>query len=173
MRPAACAEDIPYEEWHGQHRIWFDHPHFSPEESERTLRAAFRFDYDVYGSSLLRMTDTALRGYETFARYENDPYMAKRRELLRDFAQHLRPLLPAMRSLGHNPAACEIAEKVSARFDNLLGPMTAKQRAMSWAVRAYAVRERSTARAPAIASHRASTGSSRPVSARTRPRSAA
>ncbi len=72
-------KEIPYEEWHGQHRIWFKHPHFSPEESERYIREAFRFDYDTLGSSLVRMCDTLIRGCKTLARYENR-YVALRLE---------------------------------------------------------------------------------------------
>ena len=75
-------KDIPYEEWHGQHRLWFRHPNFSPEQSERILREAFRYDYDTQGPSLLRMCETLMRGYETLARYDS-PYRQKRRELLR------------------------------------------------------------------------------------------
>jgi len=72
-------KDVPFEEQHGQHHIWFEHPHFSPEESARYLREAFRYDYDTQGSSLLRMLDTIIRGYRNLARYD-DPYMVKRRE---------------------------------------------------------------------------------------------
>jgi len=133
-------KDIPYEEWHGQHQIWFDHPHFTLEESAQFLRDAFQHDYDTQGSSLLRLCDTVIRGYETLAQYEGS-WMATRREGLRQVALSYRPVLETLRKLAHNDRACSLAEQVTAKYDRALGPISLKQRVLAKAALAYARRE--------------------------------
>ncbi len=133
-------KDVPYEEWHGQNQIWFEHPHFSPEESAGILREAFVHDYDRQGSSLLRMCDTVLRGYRTLARYD-DPFMAKRRELMKRCANKYRPALAALKRYGHNDRSRSLAEKLIADYDNELGPLSLKQRILTTLSLAYARRE--------------------------------
>ena len=137
-------KDIPYEEWHGQHQIWFNHPHFTLEESDQFLREAFRYDYDTQGSSLLRLCDTVIRGYETLARYEGS-WMARRREGLRQVAISYRVVLGTLRRLAHNDRARTLAEQVIAKYERALGPLSLKQRIISQVVRAYARREASRA----------------------------
>ncbi|MFC2171291.1 B12-binding domain-containing radical SAM protein [Acidobacteriota bacterium] len=133
-------KDVPYEEWHGQHRIWFHHPHFTQEESEHYIRKAFRYDYDTQGSSILRMCDTMIRGYETLARYK-DPWMAKRRERLRFTAQSYRPILEAVGRHSHNNRAYFLAEQVTAKYERALGPPSLKQRVFSKLALVFAGRE--------------------------------
>ena len=133
-------KDIPYEEWHGQHQIWFDHPHFTQEESERVLREAFRYDYDTQGPSLLRMCDTVIRGYTTLAQY-GDPYMAKRRDTLRKWAERFRQVLPAVRRHAHQEHVRALADKVIAKYEVTLGAMSLKQRALALVALVCAYRE--------------------------------
>jgi hypothetical protein len=133
-------EDVPYKEWHGQHRLWFRHPEFTGEESERYLRDAFRYEYDQLGSSMLRMCDTVIRGYETMARYD-DPYMRGRCAQLKELAVFYRPILGVLKTFGHNPAAKELAETVAAKFTRQLGPPTVKQRIFGGLAKLFALRE--------------------------------
>jgi len=133
-------KDIPYEEWHGQHTIWFDHPHFFPEETEQILREAFRFDYNRQGASLLRMCDTVIRGYRTMAGFE-DPYMAKRRELMKQYANKFRPALAGLKRFAHNNRTRRLTEEVIAKYDEELGPKSFKQMVLSAATLAFAHRE--------------------------------
>lgn len=133
-------KDVPYREWHGQGRIWFEHPEFSREESERILTQAFRFEYDTLGPSLVRMYDTLLRGYRTLDG-TRDPVIGRRRESLRRRAAKFRPFLAAARHHAHNENARALIERVNAEYDEAFGPMTLRQRAQSQMVRAYAARE--------------------------------
>jgi len=133
-------KDVPYEEWHGQGRIWFQHPEFSPEESERILAEAFRYEYDTLGPSLIRMCDTLVRGYRTLDGSANG-FIARRRESLRRRAAKFRPFLAAARYHAHNENARALIERVTAEYDEAFGPMTVRQRAQSQVVRAYAARE--------------------------------
>lgn len=56
-------KEVPYESQHGQKKIWFRHPHFTRDESERVLRSAFEKDYKRNGASLLRVMKTTLGGH--------------------------------------------------------------------------------------------------------------
>lgn len=115
--------DIPYEEWHGQHRLWFDHPHFSGPESERILRAAFAHDYDTQGSSLLRLCQTAWRGYRRLARYD-DVRMRRRRSELLQIMRDYRPALPALLKYAHNDRVRALTEDLIRAYERELGPAT-------------------------------------------------
>jgi radical SAM superfamily enzyme YgiQ (UPF0313 family) len=56
-------ENLPYESKHGQGKIWFNHDHFSREESKDVLRIAFETDYNRNGASMLRAMKTVFSGY--------------------------------------------------------------------------------------------------------------
>ncbi len=131
---------ILFEEWHGQHRIWFKHPQFTLKESERILREAFLYDYSTHGSSLLRSCDTTIRGYRHLAHFK-DPWITKRRESLRAKARAYRPALEVMKRYAHNERVRQLTEEVITRYDEELGPMTLKQRMMSKVALVYAARE--------------------------------
>ncbi len=133
-------KDLAYEEWHGQHQIWFRHPSFTAEESEDYLRQAFRYDYDNQGSSLLRMCQTIIRGYKTLGRYQ-DPYMVRRREMLRNMATEYRQVIRVLKRYAHNDRARELAEALNAEYEAQLGPMPLTQKAMSLMALPYAAME--------------------------------
>jgi radical SAM superfamily enzyme YgiQ (UPF0313 family) len=121
-RRGILKKEIPYEEWHGQHRIWFYHPHFTMEESEKYLREAFRYDYDTQGASVLRIADTIIRGYNNLSAV-NKPFMKRRIEVLKENAYHYRPILKALKILGHTEHARKLAEDVINKYDKTMGPM--------------------------------------------------
>jgi hypothetical protein len=133
-------KDVPYQQWHGQGQIWFEHPHFGREESERILKEAFRYEYQTLGPSLIRTYDTLLRGYRTLDG-SRDPVIARRRQSLRRRASKFRPFLAAARHHIGNGNARALVERVTAEYEDAFGPMTPKQRWQSQLVRAYAARE--------------------------------
>jgi radical SAM superfamily enzyme YgiQ (UPF0313 family) len=116
-------KDIPYEEWHGQHRLWFDHPNFTLEESEDFLRQAFQYDYDTQGSSLLRICDTLARGYNRLKGYD-DFLMVQRRRYMKDCARRYRPALEVLDRFAHNDRARELARLMTAKYAETFGPKT-------------------------------------------------
>lgn len=59
--------DCPYEEWHGQNMLNWNHAAFPDGEAKRWLETAFRRDFETNSSSIYRMIETALRGYRTLA----------------------------------------------------------------------------------------------------------
>jgi radical SAM superfamily enzyme YgiQ (UPF0313 family) len=133
-------KDIPFEEWHGQHQIWFRHPHFTLEESEDYLRRAFRHEYDTLGSGMLRMCATVIRGYRTLARYD-DPMMKKRRDQLETIARRYYPVLPVLKKYAHNSRVQNLTDEILAEYEREFGPLSLTQRFLTTAAGIFAARE--------------------------------
>ncbi len=64
--------EIPYESQHGQGEIWFNHEHFTRDESREFLRLAFEIDYNRNGASMLRAMKTTLMGYKYCSGHKNE-----------------------------------------------------------------------------------------------------
>ena len=61
---------MPVEDWHGQFKFNYRHPHIPAGQESQFLQRAFERDFERNGPSLLRMFETQLNGY---LRYKNDP----------------------------------------------------------------------------------------------------
>ena len=120
-------KDIPYEEWHGQHQIWFKHPYFNLEESAVFLKNAFRYDYDQQGPSLLRMCDTVLRGYVTISKYK-DSFMQKRKMQLKEWAEHYSMMLKTISRFAHNDIVLNKTKDLIKRYDKELASKSIKHK---------------------------------------------
>jgi len=68
-------EEIPFEEWHGQHKIWFEHRHFTRDESAIHLRKAFQKEFETLGPSIVRIADTMLNGLDSPVYQTEDPHL--------------------------------------------------------------------------------------------------
>jgi hypothetical protein len=122
---------VPYEDWHGQKVLNYTHTHFTREESTEYLARAFQMEYDQLSSSVYRMLDTSLRGYQTLSRLgRTEPWMAVRAEQMRANAQDLRLLVPTMRRFAHDALERSRVNQIEKRCDQVLGPRTPKMRAM-------------------------------------------
>lgn len=62
---------LPFEEWHGQKKLNYRHPAFGEGDPERWITRAFAQDYHDNSSSMYRMAETSLRGYEYLASLDN------------------------------------------------------------------------------------------------------
>jgi len=113
-------EDPPYEEWHGQHRIWFTHPNFTPQESEDYLRAAFRQAWDELGCSLLRLIETNLNGYLSTCGATDSRLVARNKYYAR-LCRNYYPALHVIRSHAHNQLERKYALEVMARYHEAFG----------------------------------------------------
>jgi radical SAM superfamily enzyme YgiQ (UPF0313 family) len=116
-------EDIPYEEWHGQHRLWFKHPHFTPMESELYLRNAFQRAWDELGASLLRLFETSLFGYQA-TKDSTDPLLIQRNKYFKDSCMNYFPALKAIIRNAHNEKERKYARDVLARYRSVFGHET-------------------------------------------------
>lgn len=121
-------EDIPYEEWHGQHRIWFRHPHFTLQESETYLRDAFQKDYQELGPSALRIFATAMNGYKHTQKYQDDPWLKMRNEQLRQLCGNYYPLLSVIKPYLPNAKIKCLVESLAEEYREVFGLKTLPQK---------------------------------------------
>lgn len=129
--------DLPLEEWHGQQVLNFHHPAFTRADSTRILNHAFQEEFDQLSSSTYRMFDTVMRGYRTLSASQ-DPWLQRRGQQLREFAEQYRAIVPTMLRFAHDDLEkqrIKAAEKEAAR---LFGAPSTKLRALQIAARTIA-----------------------------------
>ncbi len=96
--------DLPFQEWHGQKRLSFHHPAFNDDDPEEWINRAFRQDYEENSSSMFRMAETAVRGYEHLAAMsDRDACLEARLVQCRDKARSWSLILPAVARNAVNP----------------------------------------------------------------------
>ncbi len=97
QRRGLLRTELPYQEWHGQKRLSFRHPAFTDEDAEMWINRAFRQDYEENSSSMFRMAETAVRGYEHLAELRaRDACLEARLVQSRDKARVWCLILPAI-----------------------------------------------------------------------------
>lgn len=136
-----CA-DVPYEEQHGQDMIWFNHPHFTREESREFTRRAFQKDYQVNGASFLRSMRTALWGYH-YVRNHPDPRVQRRAPIFHNLLGQMRHFLMAARLFSQNAQTTRLANELKAEFAKIFGRFDP----YAFGVLAYACKEKLRLRA--------------------------
>jgi hypothetical protein len=120
--------DMPFEDWHGQKTLNFEHPAFPGDAAERWIKAAFRKDYEENSSSMYRLIETSFRGARTLAAKsesgDSDPWLARRAEQLRKRTLDYAPILAAIEKHAVNDRerqrALDLERKITAAF----GPRT-------------------------------------------------
>ncbi len=133
-------DEMPYEERHGQDRIWFKHPEFTCEDSADVLRKAFEREYHRNGASFIRAVQTALMGYE-YAACSDDPRIKVRAEGFKTFLDSTRSFILAAGVFSQNEATSKMLEAAKRKYDELFSKPTVKQRALSAVVTALAFKE--------------------------------
>jgi hypothetical protein len=133
-------DDLAWEDWHGQKELSYVHPHFPGDAPERWINRAFRQEYEHNGSSMLRVVQTSLRGYERLAAMEDrDACLDLRKRSLMKRARVWGCMLPAVARHAVNDAERRAAEALDRRIRRVL-PLKAKERAMRAAVLVLAAR---------------------------------
>lgn len=107
--------EVPYIEWHGQDKIWFKHEHFTRDETAGYLKDAFVQDYTRQGPSLLRLAETALRGYRTIKDHP-DARVRVQTERLKTRCLTFRPLFKVARKFAENPKTIEFAGELEKEY---------------------------------------------------------
>lgn len=129
--------ELPLEEWHGQKFLTYRHPAFPGDLPETWLKAAFRRDYEVNASSMLRVVETQWRGYRRLAaRKWLPPALVARRTHLEDRLRRWASILPTVAAHAVNARergrALGLRHDVRERF-----PTTLAERAMEATVRVF------------------------------------
>jgi radical SAM superfamily enzyme YgiQ (UPF0313 family) len=132
-------EDLPYEEWHGQKMLSWRHPHFPGDAAERWITQAFRQEYEENSSSILRVADTALRGYLWLSSLEGrDACLEQRLGQAREKARQYALMLPEVARHPVNSLERERALELQRRVVEALGAPGLRGKAQRIAVRALA-----------------------------------
>lgn len=112
--------DIPFEDWHGQDKIWFEHEHFQRDETAAYTKQAFQLDYERQGPSLLRLAETSLRGYRTVSRHQ-DPRIRGLQSRLKKRCLEFYPIFQASYIHAENTKTKELAKHLEAEYKREFG----------------------------------------------------
>jgi len=131
--------DLPLQEWHGQTKLAYHHPSFSGDEPHAWMKRAFRQDYETNSSSMLRMVETAIRGYEHLSSLPNrDACLEARRRQFEKQARSWRLILPAVKRHAVNEREIRRVDELGRRAERLFG-LRAWERLAGFGTRALSV----------------------------------
>ena len=117
--------ELPLQECHGQTKLAYHHPAFTGDEPEMWMKRAFRQDYEINSSSMLRMVETSIRGYEYFSALPNrDACLEARRRQFAKQARIWRLILPAVKHHAVNETERRRAIELTRRAQRLFGLRT-------------------------------------------------
>jgi radical SAM superfamily enzyme YgiQ (UPF0313 family) len=122
QRRGLLRTDLPLQDWHGQTHLAYRHPAFAGDEPARWVARAFRQDYEVNSSSMLRMVETAIRGYERLSSTAHrDECLEARLGQCERRARVWRLILPAIARHAVNPLELERVRRLGDRAERLFG----------------------------------------------------
>jgi radical SAM superfamily enzyme YgiQ (UPF0313 family) len=131
---------IPFEEYHGQKRLAWRHPHFTPAQTEQWLLKAFRKEFDALGGSPMRMTRAHLKGLKRLKTMPRTPTIVARENALRERVRELRLLVPVMARYAHDDHEAQLVGQLSRDLLEELGPRTARENVFVAATFAFAAK---------------------------------
>lgn len=132
-------DELPYEEWHGQKKLSWKHPHFPDDQPERWLERAFRQDYEVNSSSMYRVIETSLRGLRHLRhKVDRDRCLTVRAEQFERQLAEYAHMLPVLIRHGVNELERGRAKELQQRVHRELGSPTLVDRVKRAAVRGFA-----------------------------------
>jgi hypothetical protein len=143
-RKSMLQPGLPWEECHGQDKIWFKHHTFERDETATILRSAFERDLQVNGASLLRFFETAARGALNLPE-TSERLRARRRQHI-ERCRLYRPLLRSIRLLAPSKSMQEHAQRVEQIYTRALGPETSMGRIESLLALPFALVETAKAK---------------------------
>lgn len=141
QRRGLLRTDLPFEEWHGQKHLSFHHPAFPGDSADRTIRAAFRREYEANYSSLIRTIDTAFRGYRALAAHPHrDACLEWRKAKIEARAREYGLALPGLALLADSEAERRFARELDRAMIAVFGPPSIKDRVKRAAVAGFIAR---------------------------------
>ena len=121
-RRGLLRSDLPLQYWHGQTDLAYHHPAFTGDEPKKWIAKAFRQDYEVNSSSMLRMVETSVRGYEHLSAIpDRDSCLEVRLRQFERQARVWRLILPAIERHAVNALEQQRARDLSKRAKRLFG----------------------------------------------------
>jgi hypothetical protein len=127
QREGLIREDLPFEEWHGQKMLNWNHPAFPGDTAEQFLKRAFRKEYEVNSSTLYRVIKTATMGYEKLLNTPNrTPNLNSRLETLRLRVRKYSAMLPAIKATAVNRLELDRAIVLEKQIFEIVGKPSLK-----------------------------------------------
>ncbi|MFW5872121.1 MAG: B12-binding domain-containing radical SAM protein, partial [bacterium] len=133
-------KDLDYKTMHGQKKIWFKHPHFSRDDSQRYLKEAFVRDYTTNGASLLRAIKTSMMGYK-YCMSHQDRQVRKKASRFFNNLQLMRYFLQVSNIFKENLATKRLIESLKNDFNEEFGKPSLKIKILSLLVSGFAIKE--------------------------------
>ncbi|MCU0694269.1 MAG: cobalamin-dependent protein [Polyangiaceae bacterium] len=130
QRKAWLEPSIPFEEYHGQKRLVWRHPHFTPAQTEQWLGRAFRKEFDALGGSPMRMTRAHLNGVRRLKTMPRTPTIEAREQTMRERTRELRLLVPVMARYAHNEHEAQLVEQLRRDLHDEFGPYSAREKVL-------------------------------------------
>ncbi len=112
--------EIPYEEWHGFDKLWFDHPEFNSIEAATVQEKAYHQEYSRLGPSLLRYIETDLEGWENL-RSSPNKHLRKRADFIAGDMWKNRIILMAVKHLSKEQNVKNNAAELLSRIEIIFG----------------------------------------------------
>ena len=138
-RDGLLREDLPWEEWHGQKELSWNHPAFEGDAPARWLEKAFRADHEANSSSMYRVVETAFRGWKRLAHLpRRDACLQHRMERLARRTRDWMPTLSVLSRNGVNRLERGRASRLERQIASALGVHPLRQLALGAAVRTLA-----------------------------------
>ncbi len=122
-------EDVAWEDSHGQKKLNYNHPAFSDDEPEQWLNKAFRQDFEVNSSSMYRVADASLRGYNYLAQKPSlDACLKARKDQLKERAREYGVMTPVIARYAVNQKERERAHNLHRDLITAFGKTTVIER---------------------------------------------
>lgn len=132
-------EDLPWEEWHGQKELSWNHPAFPGDAPARWLERAFRADHETNSSTMYRVVETAFRGWRRLAAMpRRDACLRHRMARLARRTLDWMPALSVLSRNGVNPLERERAARLEREISDALGVSPLRRLALGSFVRPIA-----------------------------------
>lgn len=133
--------DVPFEDWHGQDKIWFEHENFTRDETADYTKMAFKLDYERQGPSLLRLADTSLRGYRTVSKH-SDPRIRGLSARLKKRCLEFYQVFLACRQSAENEKTRQLVDYLETEYKKEFGPATLSTKLAAFVLSLFAYIER-------------------------------
>jgi hypothetical protein len=138
-REGLLREELPWEEWHGQKELSWNHPAFPGDAPARWLEKAFRADHETNSSSMYRVVETAFRGWKRLAALpRRDACLEHRMERLAKRTRDWMPTLSILSRNGVNRLERKRAARLELEIQGSLGVSPFRRLALGAAVRTLA-----------------------------------
>ena len=137
--------DLPFEEWHGQKMLNWNHPAFPGDLAEHAINNAFKKEYEINSSTIYRVIETNVRGYEYYnsLKHLTPNFKERKAQTLKKLVEY-SIMIPIIKMNAVNETELSRVDKIETRllaliekpgFKHNLMVFAAKQLSRYWNIR--------------------------------------